>query len=111
MTTRNAYLRVAAGLVAIALLYAGPWAVGIITAGERLAPCLAKAQQPADIVIKLAFIPGPTELEYLQTFGRYGGSGGDMHNVVLLRVAKAKQQELARIYWISEIAPAGACAP
>ncbi len=109
MTTRNAYIRVVAGIIIIALLYVAPFAVGAITAGERVSPCLARETGDADIVIKLAFIPGPSELEFLRTFGRYGGSGGNLNNVILLNVPKANQRKLSRIYWISEIGPTGEC--
>lgn len=109
MTTRGAYIRVAAGLVIIALLYVGPFAVGIMTAGERLSSCLARTGGAADIAISLDFIPGPSELEFLQTFGRYGGSGGNLNNVILLGVSAQKQQELSRIYWIGAIEPERGC--
>ena len=109
MTTRGAYIRVAAGLLIIAMLYVGPFAVGAMTAGERLAPSLARTGEAADIAISLDFIPGPSELEFLQTFGRYGGSGGNLNNVILLNVSPEKQQELSRIYWIGTIQPERGC--
>lgn len=109
MTTRSAYMRVLAGLTIIALLYAGPFAIGVMTAGERLAPCLVSGSGPYRIRVSLDFIPGPAELEYLQTFGRYGGSGGNLNNVILLRVSDEKLTELSRIYWIRGIEPETGC--
>lgn len=37
-----------------------------------------------NVVVELPYVPGPTQLEDLQRYGRYGGSRGDLHNVVLL---------------------------
>lgn len=109
MTRRGAYARLALGLVAVGLLYGAPLAFGALTAGGRLSPCLRAHAGPADLVVRLAFIPGPAEIELLQGFGRYGGSGGDLHDVVLLEVPAEKRRELSHLYWIDEIAPMEPC--
>lgn len=110
MSTRGAYVRIICGAILIAFIYLGPLAVGTLTAGSRMDACLRKAPDEADIVVKLAFIPGPTEIELLQGYGRYGGSGGDLHNVVLLEVPEANIRRLSRLYWIKEIAALDSCA-
>lgn len=109
MSKQQALLRVFAGLVIIGLLYGAPHLIGTVTAGSRLSPCLRNLQSDAQIVVKLAFIPGPTEIEELQRYGRYGGSGGDIHNVVLSGVPPRNQQLLAQLYWIKEVAPVRPC--
>lgn len=108
MSRRSAYIRVLAGLIILASLYFGPLAFGMMTAGDRVAPCLHNVAA-SNIKISVDFIPGPSELEFLQTFGRYGGSGGDLNAVILLGVPEANLTELSRIYWIRRIEPEMGC--
>ncbi len=109
MSTRNAAIRVFLGLIIIGALYGAPYLVGIATAGSRLSPCLRDTKSASDIVVKLGFIPGPTEIEELQRYGRYGGSGGNIQNIVLLGVPERNRELLSRLYWLEEIATVGPC--
>jgi len=109
MSERKALLRVSMGLLCIGLLYGVPYFIGAVTAAGRLSPCLKNTQSASDVLLKLGFIPGPAEIETLRRYGRYGGSGGDVRNVVLLGVPPRNQQLLAQLYWINEVAPVRAC--
>lgn len=103
MTRREAATRVGIGLFLIALLYAAPQIAGRATADARLATCLRNSAGPADVTVRLGFIPGPTEIEMLSRYGRYGGGGNDVRNVVLLGVPKRNQELLSQLYWIDEV--------
>lgn len=110
MTPQSAYRRIAIGLALLAAIYVVPFLVGTLTAGHRLQMCSgALPAGPSNIVLKLGFVPGPFELEALQKFGRYGGSGGELNNVVLLRVSPENISRLSRIYWIDQIVPREPC--
>jgi hypothetical protein len=109
MSTRLALTRIVFGLLLVGLLYGGPYAYGRVTAGDKLADCLVGHNSPADIVVKLSYVPGPTQLEDLQRYGRYGGSGGDLHNVVLLDVPPQNATLLSQLYWVDRVEPEGGC--
>lgn len=109
MTRRMALARIVFGIVLLALLFAGPFAYGWATAGDRLADCLAVTTKAQDIVVKLSYVPGPTQLEDLQRYGRYGGTGGDLRDVVLLDVPPQNIGLLSQLYWIDQVEPEGGC--
>lgn len=109
MSKRMALARIVFGAVLIGLLYGGPYAYGLATADEKLAECLAGNTEPQNVVVKLSFVPGPTQLEDLQRYGRYGGSGGDLHNVVLLDVPAENVTLLSRLFWVDRVEPEGGC--
>jgi len=109
MNRRLARGRIIFGVVLITLLYAGPHAYGLATAGDKLHECLDGQTTPRDVVVKLSYIPGPTQIEQLQRYGRYGGSGGDLSNVVLLGVPPGNVSLLARLYWVDRVDPTEPC--
>ena len=109
MSHRTALMRFAFGVLLIALLYGGPYAYGRATAGDKLAKCLQGTSAAQDIVVKLSYVPGPTQLEDLQRYGRYGGSGGDAHNVVLLGVPAQNITLLSQRYWVDRVEPESGC--
>jgi hypothetical protein len=109
MSKKLAILRIGTGLALVALLYAGPFAYGFATAGGRLDPCLSEPTQPADVVVELSDVPGPTQIEELQRYGRYGGSGGDRQAVVLLDVPPGNITLLSRLYWIDHVKALDGC--
>ena len=59
--------------------------------------------------MKLSYVPGPTQLEDLQRYGRYGGSGGDLNNVVLLDVPAQNVMLLSQLYWVDRVEPEDGC--
>jgi hypothetical protein len=109
MTRRMALSRIIFGFGLIALVYAGPYAYGLTTAADKVPECLGQAQTPQDVVVKLSFIPGPSQIEELQRYGRYGGSGDDLQNVVLLGVPVRNVNLLARLYWVERVYPTVPC--
>lgn len=109
MSRRMVVARVAFGLLLIALLYAGPLAYGLATMGGKVDPCLAGASRAGDVVVTLSDVPGPTQIEELQRYGRYGGSGGNQNHVVLLGVPPANVTMLSRLYWIDTIEALDGC--
>lgn len=109
MSRRMALMRVAFGAVLVALLFVGPYAYGRATSDDRLADCLAGNTSPQNVVVKLSYVPGPTQLEDLQRYGRYGGSGGNPHNVVLLDVPAENVTLLSQLYWVDRVEPEGGC--
>lgn len=109
MTRRMAMSRIISGLALVALMYAGPYAYGVGTAGGKLSACLEQRTTPQDVVAKFGFIPGPTQIEDLQRYGRYGGSGGDLQQVVLLGVPPQNIELLSRLYWVDRIEPVRPC--
>lgn len=60
-------------------------------------------------MVELPYVPGPTQLEDLQRYGRYGGSRGDLHNVVLLDLPPENVTLLSQMYWIVRVEPEGGC--
>jgi hypothetical protein len=104
-----AMMRIAFGGLLVALLYGGPYAYGLATADDKLADCLAGNTSAQNVVVKLSYVPGPTQLEDLQRYGRYGGSGGDLQNVVLLDVPPENVTLLSRLYWVDQVEPEGGC--
>jgi hypothetical protein len=109
MSRREAIIRVLGGVLIIVMLYVAPFLVGKVTAATRLSACLRDVQGAADIVVRLAFIPGPTEIQELSRYGRYGGSGNNLRHVVLLGVPKRNQQLLTELYWIDEVTTGVPC--
>lgn len=109
MTTRAAVTRIAIGFVLLALVYVAPWVIGYVSAGSRMIKCPGQETAPMDVVVSLDFRPGPTELEALQEYGRYGGGGGEATNVVLLQATPADRERLSRLYWIKAIRPLKVC--
>lgn len=109
MSGRASLSRIVLGVVLIATMYAGPQAYGLATAGGKVHECLAASTTPQDVVVKLPYIPGPTQIEDLQRYGRYGGSGGDLQNVVLLGVPPQNVKLLARLYWVDRVDPRTSC--
>jgi hypothetical protein len=109
MSRREAIIRVLGGLFIIAMLYVAPFLVGKVTAATRLSACLRDVPGAADIVVRLAFIPGPAEIQELSRYGRYGGSGNNIRHVVLLGVPKRNQQLLTQLYWIDEVTTGAPC--
>ncbi len=109
MSKRMALMRIAFGGLLVALLYGGPYAYGLATADDKLADCLAGNTGSQNVVVKLDYVPGPTQLEDLQRYGRYGGSGGDLKNVVLLDVPPENVTLLSRLYWVDRVEPEGGC--
>jgi hypothetical protein len=109
MSKKLAILRIATGAALVALLYAGPFAYGLATADGRVDACLSAPAQAHDVVVKLSYVPGPTQIEELQRYGRYGGSGGDPHDVVLLGVPASNLTMLSRLYWVDEVEALDGC--
>ena len=109
MSKRMALMRIAFGGLLVALLYGGPYAYGLATADDKLADCLAGNTSPQNVVVKLSYVPGPTQLEDLQRYGRYGGSGGELNNVVLLGVPPQNVTLLSRLYWVTSVKPVDPC--
>lgn len=109
MTPRRAAIRIAVGLFLLVSVYTAPWLAGYVTAGSRLEVCPGDTGERQDLALTLSFVPGPTELGMLQGYGRYGGSGGDMNRVILLRVSPENRAALSRLYWIDRVAPADPC--
>ncbi len=109
MSRRMAIARVVFGCVLVAVLYGAPYAAGVATASGRLESCLAERAGGSDVVVVLDFVPGPSEIEKLQAYGRYGGSGGDMHNVVLLGVPGQNVRLLSQLYWVESVKPLDGC--
>lgn len=103
MSRAMALSRLVFGLVLISIMYAGPHAYGLATAGDKLDQCLTASVGPRDVSVKLSYIPGPTQIEQLQRYGRYGGNGGDLSNVVLLGVPPRNVDLLARLYWVDRV--------
>lgn len=109
MSTRMAISRIIFGITLVVLMYAGPYAYGLATADGKLAACLEDTTSPQDVVVKLSYTPGPTQIEDLQRYGRYGGSGGNLNNVVLLGVPARNVTLLSRLYWVDRVAPVDPC--
>lgn len=109
MSKRMALARITFGGMLLALLYGGPYAYGRATADDKLASCLVGNDSPQNIVVKLSYVPGPTQLEDFQRYGRYGGSGGDLNNVVLLDVPPQNVTLLSQQYWIDSVEPERGC--
>lgn len=109
MSRGAAYGRIGLGLLLLIVMYMGPQAYGMATAGDKLQQCLRGTDTPHDVTVALSFIPGPTQIEQLQRYGRYGGSGGDLHNVVLLGAPPGNIDLLARLYWVDHVDPAQPC--
>ncbi|MEV0283663.1 hypothetical protein AB0H36_06015 [Kribbella sp. NPDC050820] len=109
MTKRMALARIAFGILLLALLYGGPYLYGRATADDKLADCLAGTPSPQNVVVKLSYVPGPTQLEDLQRYGRYGGSRGDLQSVVLLDVPAQNVTLLSQLYWIDRVEAEHGC--
>lgn len=109
MSRRTGLSRIVLGAVLITVMYAGPQAYGLATAGGKLHACLAGTETPQDVVVQLAYIPGPTQVELLQRYGRYGGSGGDLRDVVLLGVPRENVTLLTHLYWVDRVDPTKPC--
>jgi len=109
MSRRMAVARVVFGSVLLLVLYGAPYAAGVATSSGRLESCLADRPGGSDVVVVLDFVPGPSELEKLQAYGRYGGSGGDTHNVVLLSVPSGNVRLLSQLYWVERVEPLDGC--
>jgi hypothetical protein len=109
MSRRMAIARVVFGCVLVAVLYGAPYAAGVATSSDRLESCLADRTGGSDVVVVLDFVPGPSEIEKLQTYGRYGGSGGDVRNVVLLSVPSGNVRLLSQLYWVERVEPLDGC--
>ena len=109
MTRPTAFSRVGFGLLLVVVMYAGPQAYGLATAGDKLHRCLRGTGAARDVVVKLSYIPGPTQIEQLQRYGRYGGSGGEPNNVVLLGVPRGNVDLLAHLYWVDHVDPTESC--
>ena len=104
-----AWIRVAFGVLLLVLLYGGPYVYGRATADGKLAGCLVGSTNPQNVVATLSYVPGPTQLEDLQRYGRYGGSAGDLGNVVLLGVPAQNVTLLSQLYWVDRVEPEGGC--
>jgi hypothetical protein len=111
VTSRTAFRRIAIGLTLLTALYVTPLLVGTLTAGERLMTCPGPVPPESNVIVQLAFVPNSTEIQSLQRFGRYGGSGGNLANVILLRVSAENLRALSRMYWIDRVVPRDACKP
>lgn len=109
MSRGTAFSRVGFGLLLVAVLYTGPQAYGLATAGDKLHSCLRGAGSAQDVVVRLSYIPGPTQIEQLQRYGRYGGSGGDLNDVVLLGVPPGNVALLSHLYWVDHVDPTESC--
>lgn len=104
MTKTMAITRVLSGLLIVLGMYFGPTVYGAATSTGRVDECLAgKADAASDVVVRLGFIPGPTQLEELQRYGRYGGSKGGLDTVVLLDVPPGNLSLLSNLYWINRL--------
>jgi hypothetical protein len=96
--------RVLSGLLIVLAMYLGPVAYGFATSNGRVDQCLAGTTDAAsDIIVRLGFVPGPTQLEELQRYGRYGGSKGGLETVVLLDVPPGNLSLLSNLYWIDRL--------
>jgi hypothetical protein len=109
MSTAMVIARVLSGIVIILALYFGPTAYGSVTSGARVDACLAGSSGPSDVVVRLGFVPGPSQLEELQRYGRYGGSDGGLETVVLLGVPPANLRLLGNLYWIDRLESLNPC--
>lgn len=109
MSRRMALARILFGLLLVGLMYAGPYAYGLATAGDKVPACMVGDSAPRDVVVQLSYTPGPTQIEDLQRYGRYGGSGGDLNNVVLLGVPAQNVTLLSRLYWVDRVEPVDPC--
>ncbi|OAP50127.1 hypothetical protein [Sinorhizobium americanum] len=109
MTSRAAMTRIAIGFALLALVYVAPWFIGYVSAGSRMMKCPGQETAPVDVVVSLDFRPGPSELEALQQYGRYGGGGGEATNVILLRTTPDDRVRLSRLYWIKAVKPLKGC--
>lgn len=109
MSKRMAWIRVGSGVLLLVLLYGGPYVYGRATADRKLADCLVGSTSPQSVVATLSHVPGPTQLEDLQRYGRYGGSAGDLSNVVLLGVPAQNVTLLSQLYWVDRVEPEGGC--
>jgi hypothetical protein len=95
--------RIVSGLVIVLAMYLGPLAYGAATSNGRLDQCLDGQADASDIIVRLGFVPGPTQLEELQRYGRYGGSKGGLETVVLLDVPPGNLGLLSNLYWIDRL--------
>jgi hypothetical protein len=109
MSRQMALARIIFGSILLAVLYGAPYAAGVATASGRLESCLTDRSGGSDVVVVLDFVPGPSELEKLQAYGRYGGSAGDTHNVVLLSVPSENVRLLSQLYWVEKVKPLDGC--
>lgn len=103
MSKRMALARIIFGALLLALLYGAPHVYGRATAAGKLDDCLVGTSSPQNVVVRLSYVPGPTQLEDLQRYGRYGGSRGDLSTVVLLDVPTENVTLLSRLYWIDRV--------
>lgn len=90
------------------LVFLGAWdGYGRLTAGGRMAPELraALSEEPVhNIEVRLAV---PPEQFHIKLFQGYGTVSAVRDTTVLLRrVPTGRIEELARFYWIEQIAPA-----
>ncbi|TCO19615.1 hypothetical protein EV652_11314 [Kribbella steppae] len=109
MTRRMALSRIIFGILLLALLFGGPHLYGRATAADKLADCLVGTTSPQNVVVKLSYVPGPTQLEDLQRYGRYGGSRGDLQSVVLLDVPAQNVTLLSQLYWVDRVDTEDGC--
>lgn len=109
MVPSTTYARTIAGLLVIALVYLGPELAGRLTADGRLDECLSDVSSPQDVVVQLDVIPDPTQIEALQQYGIYGGSGGDVQAVVLERVPPRNVALLGNLHWVAHVRPVDGC--
>jgi hypothetical protein len=101
--TRPALVRLAAGVVLIAGIVAGPGLYGRATGAGRLAPSLQHVTGSANVRVVLAFQPQAFHQSQLSAYGVFAGRHGN--TVVLLDVPADRLGDLASIYWVAKVEP------
>jgi hypothetical protein len=96
-------IRFACGVAIIAAMVWGPGAYGWLTSGERLAPGLANADGPVNVMVRMSFRPQTFHRQALADYGIFGGIRGS--SVVLFNVSPARLHRLDDLYWVDAIVP------
>jgi len=103
---RGARIRMAIGVLLIALVVWGQDIVGFATAGGRLDPSLRNTTEPANVVVVLDFTPENFHNERLRTYGVFAGRDRSVNRIRLRAVTPENLARLSHIVWVSHIEPA-----
>jgi hypothetical protein len=100
---RRTLVRLAAGVLLLAALVAGPAAYGQLTASGRVDPALERTDGPVSVRVLMSFKPQTFQRQQLSRYGVFGGIEGNA--VRLFNVTPWGLGQLRGLYWIDRIEP------